>query len=139
MRVVASTGQVFDDTWAFDGASWTQLQVIGPSGRAGAVMVPLNGKLVLFGGQDPPNGFMGDTWTFDGTEWTPLNITGPPAQADGLAAALGGQVIFFGAMDGYNLPWMFTWAFDGSSWFQVDVPGPFFDYNVPSMVTLDRP
>ena len=38
------SGQVYDDTWTFDGAGWTQLQVVGPSGRAGAVMAPLNGR-----------------------------------------------------------------------------------------------
>lgn len=82
---------------------------------------------------------MGDTWTFDGAAWKQLDVPGPPAQADALAAALGGEAIFFGAEDGYSLPWMYTWAFDGSSWSQLPASGPFMDYDVPSMVTLERP
>jgi len=42
----------FGDTWQFNGSSWTQLQVAGPSGRYLGPMVfdSARGVAVLYGG-----------------------------------------------------------------------------------------
>jgi hypothetical protein len=75
------TANVFlDDTWTFDGTTWTQLMIQGPPQRFHHAMAPLGGVLVLFGGGGIGGGpvpWYGDTWTFDGTAWTMLSATGP--------------------------------------------------------------
>src|SRR5260370_979137 len=58
------------DTGQYDGTSWTQLQVTGPSGRYLAPMVydSARGVSVLFGGYNF-NGMLSDTWEWDGSTW----------------------------------------------------------------------
>lgn len=64
-----------DDTWTWDGSTWTQQQpVASPSARDSAQMVydSSQNQLVLFGGLQ---GFfdgtsVGGTWTWDGNAWT---------------------------------------------------------------------
>jgi N-acetylneuraminic acid mutarotase len=74
-------------TWTFDGATWVQLEVTGPPGRAEAVMAPVHGQLVLFGGlNDGNNNTLDDTWTFDGTTWTELSVPGPAGRYDAVMA-----------------------------------------------------
>ena len=61
------------DTWAWNGTSWTRLDVTGgssgPSAFDGTAMAPVNGELVLFANSD--------TWTWNGTSWTQRDVTGP--------------------------------------------------------------
>jgi N-acetylneuraminic acid mutarotase len=73
-----------NDTWTFDGTSWTQLSVSNsPPARAGALMATLGNEIVLFGGFVAFGGyaagnFLNDTWAFDGTSWTQVSISNPP-------------------------------------------------------------
>lgn len=73
-----------NDTWAWDGKSWTQLQPAHqPPARFHPAMATLGSTIVLFGGGGAiPNGqpLLGDTWTFDGTDWTQAAMTGPSAR-----------------------------------------------------------
>jgi hypothetical protein len=74
------TGGILDDTWVFDGTTWTQTcgngtaVTCGPQGVAGGAIGWDGTQFVLFGGTPfgesdgvPP---VDDTWTFDGTTWT---------------------------------------------------------------------
>jgi hypothetical protein len=56
-------GQLFRDTWTWDGEYWTQRQDIGPAPRAGHGMAydSARQRTVLFGGM-AANGSLGDTW-----------------------------------------------------------------------------
>jgi hypothetical protein len=122
--------QLFDDTWTFDGTSWTQVSVSSPpSARAEAVMAALGNEVVLFGGatnMSPP--YLNDTWTYDGTRWTPVSVSSPPpARYQAMVATLGSEVVLFGGdgdaangADSLND----TWTFDGTSWTQVSVSSP---------------
>jgi hypothetical protein len=79
------------ETWTFDGTSWTHLRIPGPPGRAFAVMTPVNGALVLFGGErghgESPGGkALSDTWTWDGASWTEQHVVGPPARSGAVMA-----------------------------------------------------
>jgi N-acetylneuraminic acid mutarotase len=89
----ASTDQVvlFDDTWTFDGTTWTQITpAASPSPRFDTAMAELGGKVVLFGGENsttdvPPASlaaYFNDTWVFDGSTWTQLS----PPTAPGVRA-----------------------------------------------------
>ncbi len=64
------------DTWLWNGASWSQLNVPGPSPRSASVAAydSVRHVIVLFGGSGPggvpPALLFDDTWTWDGTAWT---------------------------------------------------------------------
>jgi hypothetical protein len=60
---VGTSGAVFNDTWAFDGAAWTQIATgAAPSPRVGHAMAfdGARGTMVLFGGYSTVE--LGDTW-----------------------------------------------------------------------------
>jgi hypothetical protein len=57
-----------DDTWTFNGSSWTQVSVSRPPPARAAMMATLGNEVVLFGGVDADlSTYRTDTWTFDGT------------------------------------------------------------------------
>ena len=63
-----------NDTWSFDGTSWTQIATqSAPPPRTAAQMTydSVTQKVVLFGGYDGTN-YLGDTWLWDGStlQWT---------------------------------------------------------------------
>src|SRR5579864_569990 len=69
------------DTWVWDGATWTQQNVSGPSGRDDFGMAALDGRVVLFGGLENGSVTKGDTWHWVGASWTQDNVTGPSPRA----------------------------------------------------------
>lgn len=87
----------FEDTWVFDGTSWTQVCGIsmglpcGPSARFWSSMTWDGTHFVLFGGNegDFANGAtaMADTWIWTGTTWQLVCATGAcgPAPRGGAA------------------------------------------------------
>jgi hypothetical protein len=66
----------FDDTWAWNGTTWTRLSPSTvPHGREGPAMAwdPAVGAIVMFGGEyssETGSGHLNDTWTWDGSDWT---------------------------------------------------------------------
>jgi hypothetical protein len=121
----------YDDTWEFDGTSWTQLTVPDPAsvidggslGRSLHAMAQLGNKVVLYGGQaNPSQADLGDTWTWDGIAWTQLNVSGPPARYGHSMATLGDKIVMYGGCNGsFETD---TWVFDGTAWTQVAMTGP---------------
>ena len=114
-------GDYLSDTWTWDGAAWSELQVAGPSGRVGAAMTSLCSKVILFGGNGDSN--FGDTWSWNGSKWTQLDVSGPSPRNGAAMAALGNSVVLFG---GESTGQFFsdTWTWDGSIWTQLSVAGP---------------
>jgi len=76
-----------NDTWAFDGTTWTQVATASaPPVRNGATTGydrPTK-KLILFGGFNG-NQYLQDTWIWDGatSTWTQANMPSPPPKATG--------------------------------------------------------
>jgi N-acetylneuraminic acid mutarotase len=125
----AGRDSVLSDTWRWDGAGWTQLQVTGPPARFAAVMAPLDGKLVLFGGDDDATASgsvpdLSDTWIWDGTAWTELDVTGPAGRDGAVMAPLDGKLVLYGGQAGTGCFFFDTWTWDGTAWTQLDVTGP---------------
>ncbi|MFN2545181.1 MAG: kelch repeat-containing protein [Actinomycetota bacterium] len=101
----ADTPSLLNDTWAWDGSSWTELHPAHtPPGREMASMAydPSMTNLVLFGGcvdVDYPTicpgrtiagqAALGDTWTWDGADWTESDDQVAPAARDGALAVEG--------------------------------------------------
>jgi N-acetylneuraminic acid mutarotase len=119
------------DTWTWDGASWAQRDVTGPSARDNAMMAGFGGDVFLFGGagtdQGQPDVVLSDTWRFDGSTWTQLTpATRPSARASAGMASRGSELVVFGGNPGApsTTPLADTWTFDGTTWTQHDVKGP---------------
>jgi N-acetylneuraminic acid mutarotase len=138
-----ANNNLLNDTWTWDGTSWTQHNVLSPPPRYGASMAALNGTVVLFGGRSAPNGnpvnyptdqLLNDTWTWDGTTWTQHDVTGPTARYDASMAALGGSVVLFGGWINSGSTDS-TWIWNGSSWTEQQIPGPAARYGA-SMATF---
>jgi hypothetical protein len=109
-----------NDTWAWNGTVWTQLQpALSPPPRDSAMMAPLGHSLVLFGGEYSPvtacdvgascgtPSVYGDTWAFDGMSWSQASSVGPGSEG-GELGPFGDELILLdeGAM----------YAWNGSSW-----------------------
>jgi N-acetylneuraminic acid mutarotase len=100
-----------DDTWQWDGATWTRMaSPTGPPARTGHAMTALGNIVVLFGGvgADADNPLLHDTWAWDGTRWTQLApLTNPPARSGHAMATLGDKVVLFGgSSDGKRNTWL---------------------------------
>ena len=101
-------------------ASWTQLSIQGPSGRAGASLSydSARGQTVLFGGTGAyGNFYQADTWEFNGSAWTQSQVSGPSARYLGpmvFDSARRVSVLF----GGYGAPGYLndTWEWDGAAW-----------------------
>src|SRR5206468_10952676 len=110
-----------NDTWTFDGVTWTEVaRVTPPPARAAAQMAydGVTHQVVLFGGYDGRN-YLGDTWLWDGTtsQWTqaapahhPTPVTGPMLFPDP-----NGRVDLFGGFDGHFYQ-LTMWQWSRSDW-----------------------
>jgi hypothetical protein len=80
-------GNPLNDTWIWDGSTWTQVlqEAGGPDARAFHAMGALGDQVVLFGGFGN-TGLFGDTWIWNGS-WTPGPDAGPPARSDAAMTA----------------------------------------------------
>ncbi|HEY4117835.1 MAG TPA: kelch repeat-containing protein [Byssovorax sp.] len=109
-----SRGRFLADTWVFDGASWTLVDVSrSPPARERAAFAELDGKLVLFGGD--AGEVFDDTWTFDGAAWHEVRVGSPrPSSRTGaVLAPLDGELVLFGGQLPPNGQLGDTWSFDG--------------------------
>jgi Kelch motif len=113
---------LMDDTWVWDGQSWTQLHPAqSPPARFGAVAGTVAGKIVLFGGESGDASTFNDTWEWDGENWSMASpSTSPSARvAAGAAVANGKLLMFGGAADKTLQPLGDTWEWDGTNWTQL--------------------
>lgn len=124
-------GPSVDQTWEFDGTTWTQVFPVttpGGLGNYGMAYDLVRQRVVLFGGSS--NSFFpiaaADTWEFDGTNWalrTPATNPGPlerPAMCfhQGL-----GRTVLFGGIDPQFGGNDTTWLYDGTTWTAAAVTG----------------
>lgn len=122
----------FDETWEWDGKTWTQFAA--PGGREGALMAydQARAKMVLFGGADTDMNIHGDTWEWDGATWTKVSDVGPEPRFPGgmVYDAARREVLMysghFAALSGEAIDYDDLWAWDGSSWRKIlsDTPTP---------------
>ncbi|MDE1821910.1 MAG: hypothetical protein KGJ23_13900 [Euryarchaeota archaeon] len=140
-----STNPAYGDTWTYHAGTWTQhTQALGtlrckpcPVARYGAAITPdvdLNGSdgLLMFGGQDVNNHYLGDTFGFDylHATWfqfftpsagTPTARSHPSLQFNawyfGLGGGDGGAILTGGVMG--STVFGESWVFNGNVWIQV--------------------
>jgi N-acetylneuraminic acid mutarotase len=119
------SGNAYSDTWEWDGAAWTQRQVISPPARFSAAAAVFKGeKMVLFGGLSAAGTYLAETWQWDGSFWVQLAVAGPSARANaGAAMEPNGDVIVFGGYDDSGALGD-AWEWDGATWTQILAAGP---------------
>jgi cysteine-rich repeat protein len=123
----ANATTVFDDTWAWDGTTWTNVTPLvssPPRRRAAAVAYDsARQRVVLFGGLDANDVALRDTWEWDGAAWHDVTPTSsPPAMGANISGVVTGtpaaaydagrhRVVVFG-----GTPNAETWEWDGTTW-----------------------
>jgi hypothetical protein len=127
----SSVGQLFSDTWTYDGYVWTErTPATSPPGRTLSVATYLSGTgTVMFGGADQGSVlYRNDTWIWSGTTWTQSTpTTSPSARINHAFAAGSSYALLFGGSISNGAFLNDTWKFDGTNWTQL------FPATVPSV------
>lgn len=114
-----------NDTWEYDGVSWTQISTaVSPPARDAHAMVydPVRRVTVLFGGYNPGNPYLNDTWEYNGVTWQQVNTPQSPTGRIHHAMAYDSQrrvVVLFGGRSASDPQMNDTWEYDGVNWRQV--------------------
>jgi Galactose oxidase, central domain len=118
--------QYLQDTWTFDGTTWTQVSGRMPAARAASILVydSVTRQLLLFGGFSGK--YLNDTWIWNGatSKWTRAHtghalpaVTG----AMGFSDPISGHADILGGWDG-----MFyhneTYQWTGTTWQELPTP-----------------
>ncbi|MEO7966687.1 MAG: kelch repeat-containing protein, partial [Gemmatimonadaceae bacterium] len=113
--------KMLDDTWEWDGRSWTQVNTPGPGARdhSASVYDPTRGVVILHGGGmlkgNAPE-LVGDTWSYDGRQWTRLRDDGPPRGRHRLAYdSRAKEVLLYGGWAPGNIQSSDLWTL-GDTW-----------------------
>lgn len=131
-----------DDTWTFNGATWTQLTpATQPPPRWGHRMVydSRRAVIVTFGGRSPTTtANNNDTWEWNGVDWQRVfTANAPNARAFyGMAydERRGRSVLFGGHLGGaVVLGSNQTWEYDGVNWQQIATPAAMPGLESPAM------
>jgi hypothetical protein len=119
--------EVTDDTWTWDGDTWTLAAEGGPPARSSHAMAydPVRDRTVMFGGsvKEDYDEFE-DTWEWDGQQWELISTEGPQERrgANMTYDAALNRVLLFGGVDtemSGHTNFNDVWAWDGSSWTQL--------------------
>src|SRR5260370_4332861 len=122
--VPRTQGSSYNDTWIWNGTTWSQSMATGPGGRYAAAMSTYptaNGIVLVAGCCNNVGGFYTDTWTFDGTSWSQKSRTDAPSVRSGAATITDtdhNKIVLFGGFGcaGFLAD---TWINQGGSWSQV--------------------
>jgi hypothetical protein len=124
-----------NDTWAWDGALWSQVQDSGPPGRGYSSLAPApGGEVLLFGGRLGST-FWNDTWIWDGRNWTQVADAGPDFYESPMAYDPSQNVAVL--VNNFVESIRETWQWDSARWIQVDDAAPvlkrrFLAWDVPT-------
>jgi hypothetical protein len=125
---IGGTKTFVNDTWEWDGQSWTQMEANGPGPRSDHVMAfdSIRNRTVLFGGGVAGAGGaiqpLGDTWEWNGDNWTEVSDIGPGPRNLAAMTSAGGAVILHGGALGDLMG--DTWQWVGGGWSKVQEMGP---------------
>lgn len=124
-----------NQTWEFDGITWTQQFPATNPGNLGLhamVFDSVRNKIVLYGGMPGGNPIVDSnkTWEYDGLDWTLRTGVGSPGPLEAHAMCFhagAGKTVLFGGVNAN--PSAFppdtdkTWGYDGTTWAELVVTG----------------
>jgi hypothetical protein len=111
----------YDDLWAWDGSSWREIAVEGPTPdhrtHAGFLFDPVTESVLLIGSGSET--FRSDVWAWDGTKWEEIPASNTPARSGHNVAydPKRDRFVLFGGVDrpgGRALD--DTWEWDRENW-----------------------
>jgi hypothetical protein len=112
------------DTWTWNGQSWSQQDEVGDAGepnpstspdpRHNAAMSSICGYAEVLGGVGN-SGFSTDAWQWNGAVWQ-VAPSAPPSRAYASAAALNGVLYLFGGIDSSTNASVSLFAWSGGEW-----------------------
>lgn len=122
--VTPGVGTFHTDTWAWNGASWRQIQPgTTPAARIlpGMAFDSRREEILMFGGS-VLGASLGDTWIWDGVDWRQLSpAISPPARTEPTMCydAARDRIVLYGGLLAC-CPTVFrdTWEWDGAAWLQ---------------------
>jgi hypothetical protein len=121
------TGGMRDETWEWDGATWTRISSGGPPRRIGHSMVwsPALDAVAMYGGFNE-EGSLRDLWAWKGTAWTLVDSLGPAhTEGPGLASLDSTLIVIGRPVGAPGEPERFsTWVRRGRGWEALATAGP---------------
>ncbi len=124
------TYETFEDTWEYDGTTWTQIDTEGPGIKWGHTMAydPVREKVLLFGGNKSTsyNG-SSELWEYDDSEWSQIHLENPPpprALARMVLDEKRQKIVLFGGDVNDSHEYGDTWEWDGEKFTKVSDSGP---------------
>jgi hypothetical protein len=123
-----------NDTWRFDGSTWTREDLTAPDELASAMLAREPGSLgtaVLFSGQGEYGADSTQTWRWTGSQWALLSPAHSPLSRQWgtltFDPARNSTILFGGLVDTYGQPGTRqegdandTWSWDGTDWTQLN-------------------
>ncbi len=122
-----TTATMFDDTWEYDGTSWTEVSPSpAPTPRTFASMGydPVRQRVVLFGGTDSALSAKNDTWEYDGSTWVQVTTSSSPPAGSGASLIYDPnreRMVLFPSSFA-PVPNPPVWEYDGMDWTEISVP-----------------
>jgi hypothetical protein len=113
-----------DDTWEWDGSSWTQrLPTTVPAARyrSGFVFDTQRAQVLMFSGNSGTPDFAGltDTWSFDGNDWTQVTPHVVPVRGTVAYDTVRRRTVCYGGYMAATARLSDTWEWDGATWTQL--------------------
>jgi len=110
-----------NDTWTWDGRTWSQHRVTSPPVMAHASLEydRASAVVVLIGQALAADATV--VWTWDGDAWQQRHPANPPPGRSGAAVAYGarGGILFFGGQPGEAGALNDSWVWDGAGWTEL--------------------
>lgn len=116
-------GVHLNDTWLWNGSNWRlAAPANSPSVRMPELAYdPINGTVLMFGGENNAGVQFNETWSWDGATWTQLQpVTVPPVRFDHAMETDWSRstVVLYGGWNSTNGFLGDTWIWNGSNWLQ---------------------
>ena len=91
------------------------------------------GEIILFGGLQDDNVYLGDTWTWDGNSWALASQSGPEPRIGAAMAydSTRNSTVLFGGLDSDSDELSDTWLWDSVQWEPVAAVGPSSRWSAP--------
>jgi subtilisin family serine protease len=120
---------ITNETWEWNGSSWSLRSTSGPSPRVHSVASydPVRQRTVLFGGRASGSTMFDETWEWDGSAWTLRSLPSRPSArsvAGMVFDSLRGRMVLFGGINSSFTQLGDTWEYDGSTWVLRATGGP---------------